>query len=264
MSDPNTVPRSCAAKDRPRFYDLGYRIFYTAEECNELLEVASRHGVQAPSRIVDIGCGPGHHLREFARRGIDSYGIDSDNAMLAYAHRLAMNDGSCVSWLLADMRQFQLNLSADVALCVGASFNSLTTEAEAAAALQSIATTLHPGGLIILELHHPPSVYGRNLVARWRVSHLAGVADCTFSMSPRSEPAGTYLWDTVIDLHHRDGSITERALFRTEARPWYRRDIERLTGTHGSLELVGWHLMKVPGRARYILAALRRTPAPIT
>src|ERR1700688_3214945 len=132
MDDPVDAA-ACAPADRPRFYDAAYRVFDTARECDSISEILRGHGLQTIDTILDVGCGPGHHLREFARRGIRASGIDSDPQMLAYARRLAESDGARVSFCLADMRQFSLDIQVDAAICLGASFNSLTTETDAVA-----------------------------------------------------------------------------------------------------------------------------------
>lgn len=44
-----------------------------------------RLGLEAGSPALDVGCGPGHLVAEFALQGLDAYGVDTSGPMLARA-----------------------------------------------------------------------------------------------------------------------------------------------------------------------------------
>lgn len=63
--------------------DYDSRFGYVSRYGDELLDLL---GPVAGLRILDLGCGTGHHAGELASRGAEVIGIDADPAMLAKAH----------------------------------------------------------------------------------------------------------------------------------------------------------------------------------
>ena len=56
-------------------YDGMYADKNYEAECDLVAAAAAEHGVPM-ARVLDIGCGTGGHSLEWARRGIDSVGVD--------------------------------------------------------------------------------------------------------------------------------------------------------------------------------------------
>ncbi|MBD3162986.1 MAG: methyltransferase domain-containing protein, partial [Candidatus Eisenbacteria bacterium] len=88
-------------------------------------------------RVLDAGCGAGHHLRELVRRGIRADGIDRSDGMIREARRRTKEEG-----LRARFRVHDLTGSApvpggpyDAVLCLGNTAASFHTERERLRAL---------------------------------------------------------------------------------------------------------------------------------
>jgi len=111
-------PEGSRIYENPRLYDLAFSFRDIAEECDGLLALAGVHGVPRPKRVLELACGPGHHLRELAKRGIAAVGIDLNDAMLGYAKRLANLDEVDVQLRHGDMRSFRLARRVDIAMCL--------------------------------------------------------------------------------------------------------------------------------------------------
>jgi SAM-dependent methyltransferase len=76
-------------------------------------------GLQAGDRVLDVGCGPGRHAHELARRGIRVHGIDISHRFIELA-RLSAPEGATFERLDARSLSFDGEFDAVVSLCQGA------------------------------------------------------------------------------------------------------------------------------------------------
>jgi SAM-dependent methyltransferase len=101
-------------------------------------------GVQAGQRVLDVGCGPGRHAHELARRGVAVHGIDISQRFVD----LARDDAPAgATFERSDARHlaFEVEFDAAISLCQGA-FGLVTGPGEDAAVLAGMARALRPGG----------------------------------------------------------------------------------------------------------------------
>lgn len=102
------------------------RYSFTKGTVNEVDHLMSVLGLSAGSRVLDVGCGPGRHLLEFARRGVVVHGVDISQTFvdLAAASIAAENLESATveradARELAQMEHLRGSFDAVVALCQG-------------------------------------------------------------------------------------------------------------------------------------------------
>ncbi len=107
------------------------------------------------SKVLDIGCGPGRHSIELARRGAEVVGVDISEAFVDIATRSASSE-TRVAFLRADARHlpFEHELLADgfdavICLCQGA-FGLMTADGDDRAVLVGMARLLRPSGRFAL------------------------------------------------------------------------------------------------------------------
>jgi SAM-dependent methyltransferase len=99
-------------------------------------------------RVLDIGCGPGRHLRVLEGEGAETYGIDLSSALLAEARNRRPDERVA----LADMRALPFPAEFfDLALLLFTTFGYFETDEENVAVLLEAGRVLKPGGPLIID-----------------------------------------------------------------------------------------------------------------
>jgi ubiquinone/menaquinone biosynthesis C-methylase UbiE len=114
--------------------------------------------VRPAALVVDIGCGPGLHSLELARRGFRTVSLDLSRGMLREAQTMGVSD-----LVLSDMRSLPLAPSCADGLWISASFLHVP-RADASATLTELQRALKPGGVLCLVVKRGEGdVYRNNL-----------------------------------------------------------------------------------------------------
>jgi len=230
--------------ENPWLYDLAFSFRDIPQECDGLTALAVEHGVSEPRRVVELACGPAHHLREFSRRGADAVGIDLSAVMLGYAKRLCRADGVRVALRKGDMRSFRLAKRADLALCLFDSFAHCTTDADGIAFLRATGKALRRGGLLVLELAHPADYFDPNhgrTLGRWAQRHPGVVVKARYDMDGHDAAAETYRAILRIEAVYGDGRPRRTLVSKQLHRMWMRGSIANIAARSGALGVVGWY-----------------------
>jgi SAM-dependent methyltransferase len=99
-------------------------------------------------KILDVGCGPGRHSLELARRGYVTHGIDISQSFidLACAEKV---EGATFERLDARSLEFHQEFDAVICLCQGA-FGLMTAQDEDSVVVHKMAAALKPGAKLAL------------------------------------------------------------------------------------------------------------------
>ena len=104
-----------------------------------------------PTRILDLGCGPGLYTSRLARLGHTCVGIDFSPASIAYARHSAAKDGLRCTYLHQDMRSAEYGTGFGLVMLIYGEFNAFRpTDAEHI--LRKAFHALSEGGLLLLEV----------------------------------------------------------------------------------------------------------------
>ena len=124
------------------------RYSFTKGTQQEIDFIVEALGLRPGERVLDIGCGPGRHTHELARRGLLVHGVDISQRFVDLATASAP-PGATFARLDARHLPFREQFDAAICLCQGA-FGLLATDDENMAVLSGIATALKPGGTLAL------------------------------------------------------------------------------------------------------------------
>jgi SAM-dependent methyltransferase len=122
----------------------------------------------SPTRILDLGCGPGFYSSRLARRGHECVGIDFSPASISHARIEALGAGLRCTYLHEDIRVAEYGAGSGLVMLIFGEFN-VFSPADAREILNKARHALEDGGLLLLEPHthaavreighQPPSWY---------------------------------------------------------------------------------------------------------
>lgn len=117
----------------------------TRQEIDFLVDVLN---LEPGMRILDVGCGPGRHSLELARRGFVVHGIDISQTFIDLAIA-AQVPGSSFQRLDARLANFDQEFDVVICLCQGA-FGLMTASGDDLGVVKNIFRALVPGGCVAL------------------------------------------------------------------------------------------------------------------
>lgn len=108
----------------------------------------------APTRILDLGCGPGLYAVPFTKLGHTYTGIDFSPACIEYARE---NAPEGCAYQLADVRSAEYGSAYGLVMFIFGALNIVPPE-DGRSILQKAYAALDPGGRILLEVSTPEAV----------------------------------------------------------------------------------------------------------
>ncbi len=124
------------------------RYSFTKGTSQEIDHIMSVLGLEPGMRVLDVGCGPGRHAYELARRGINVHGIDISQTFVDLANGSAPS-GATFERMDARALSFDDEFDAAICLCQGA-FGLMTANGQDVDVLQGIRRALKDGGGLAL------------------------------------------------------------------------------------------------------------------
>jgi SAM-dependent methyltransferase len=117
----------------------------TVQEVDHLVDVL---GLRPGHHVLDVGCGPGRHSHELARRGIRCHGVDISDRFIALA-REGAPDGATFERADARALRFDGEFDAAISLCQGG-FGMFVDPDDDDAVLRGMAGAIRAGGGVAL------------------------------------------------------------------------------------------------------------------
>lgn len=114
--------------------------------------ILSHISLRAGARILDMGCGPGRHSLELAKRGYKVIGIDPSAAMIAAARSRARESNLNLDFFQARGEDFITTQSFDASICLFTSLGQMANEQDNHALVDRVYQILRPGGYFAVEI----------------------------------------------------------------------------------------------------------------
>lgn len=133
-------------------------------------------GLTQGARLLDAGCGAGRHAIEFARRGIDTAGVDLSEALLEIGRERAATAALPATFLQADLRTLGFNASFQACVLLDSTLG-LHEDGETVEILRRLAASLVPGGKLVVEVLNRDFVLGMMPARKWLETNRAVILD---------------------------------------------------------------------------------------
>ena len=115
--------------------------------------------LEHPTRILDLGCGPGLYTSRLSELGHDYVGIDYSPASIAYVRKQANEKKLSCKYLLDDVRTIEYGTDFGLVMMIFGEFNSFSST-DAKTILKKAFQALNYNGILLLEPHTFDGVRG--------------------------------------------------------------------------------------------------------
>ena len=139
-----------AVYNEPYYYEIAFSFVDAKKQADLFEKFIKKYSKIKVKRVLDIACGPSLQLRELAKRGYESVGLDLSPQMLDYLKQKAKEEGVKIDTIEADMTNFKVKKKVDLAFIMMGSFRFKNNE-DLLKHLDCVSNSLRKGGLYLIE-----------------------------------------------------------------------------------------------------------------
>lgn len=136
------------------YYDIALTR-HIVDEVDFLIEAYEHYAGKPLQSILSLACGPGYHTHELDKRGYRTTGLDLLPEMISLAKDKATQLGTNPTWVVGDMRDYQLESPVDMTIAMFDALDVLLTHDDIIQHFQTVARNMKPGGIYLLDYSHP-------------------------------------------------------------------------------------------------------------
>lgn len=207
-------------------YDIAFDDREFDTECDFLEWCLRNHSNLSPEQLEDksfleMGCGPAQHVREFAKRGWHSTGLDLSSDMVEFAKLEAQKENLIIDTVEGDMCDFQLEKPVILAATLMESISHLVTNEQLISHFKSVASNLTPGGIYVIEATHPMFYFPDEEANTWISKNGNLEVEITFGLPTDTFNSVTQQWIVTTVMKIRQKGQKEVVVESKSPIRWY-------------------------------------------
>lgn len=223
-------------------YDIAFGDRDFSDECDFLEWCLKEHSNLEIDKLQDkafleLASGPSHHAIEMAKRNWRSIAIDNSDDMLAYATELAKEANVNIEAINADMIEYKLDKPVAMVATMMESIAHVLTNDQMVSHMRSVADSLLPGGIYIIEATHPDGFFPDDEANIWTEKRDGMKVQITFGEPDDEYDYITQQWDVTTRLRIWNGTGEEYVDENKVRLRWYlAQEIKALIDLSGAFE----------------------------
>lgn len=219
----------------PLYYEIAFSFFDPKEQVDNFERIIEKFSRIKVKRFLDIACGPSLQLREIARRGHETIGLDSSPEMLAYLQKKAREEGLRIETVQADMCDFVLKKKVDFAFIM---MGSLVVESNERFLkhLDSVAASLNMGGLYLIQNKAIDWTSSRE--QSWIMERNGITVNTTFRIRFKDILNQIYTEGSAIEVN--DHGQLKKFTYEEDLKYIFPQEFKALIELNGKFQFLGW------------------------
>lgn len=137
-----------------RYYNLLYKDKDYKSETDYIEKIIKKYSQASGKILLDIGCGTGCHLKHFAEKGYDIFGVDLSSGMIEKAKEYLKKDEGLYCAKASD---FKIDKKFDVIVSLFHVMSYQTENSELEKIFKNIFDHLNSGGIFIFDFWYDPA-----------------------------------------------------------------------------------------------------------
>lgn len=137
--------------NQAKYYEIAFSFVDSKEQVDLFEKFIKKHSKINVESVLDLACGTALQLREAAKRGYRSVGLDANSNMLDYLNNEAVKENVNIETVQANINKFTLKKKVDFAYIMMGSIIYAKDNELFLSHLNSVANSLKSGGLYLIE-----------------------------------------------------------------------------------------------------------------
>jgi len=219
----------------PLYYEIAFSFFDVKKQIDTFEEIISKFSKIKVNRFLDIACGPSLQLREIAKRGHESIGLDLVPEMLEYLSEKAEEEGLRIKTVQADMSDFRLEKKVDYAFVMMGSL-VFGSDEKFLNHLDSVAHSLRKGGLYFIQ--NKAVDWTKTDEQSWTMQREGIITKTTFNIHWKDLLNQIYTEELTIEVNDHRQTINLKD--KEDLKFIFPEEFKTLVRLNGKFDFLGW------------------------